>query len=59
VFAAICSYVHLQRLRAADVISNVYRLQRDLFKDVVAAFINSFIVGKEYLNPQFQAVVNA
>lgn len=59
VFAAICSYIHLQRLRAADVISNVYRLQRDLFKDVVAAFINSFIVGKEYLNPQFQAVVNA
>jgi hypothetical protein len=30
-----------------------------LFKDVVAAFVSSFIPGKEYLNPQFRAAVNA
>jgi len=30
-----------------------------LFKDVVAAFISSFILGKDYLNPQFRTAVNA
>ena len=59
IFSALCGYVHLQRLQVADVIANAYRLRRDLFKDVVAAFIKAFLPGKEYLNPQFSAVVNA
>jgi hypothetical protein len=59
VFAALCGYVHLQRLQAADVIANAYHLRQDLFKDVVAAFTNAFLPGREYLNPQFPAVVNA
>lgn len=59
IFAALCSYVHLQQMQIADLISNAYRWQRDLYKDVVAAFIRSFIVGNEYLNPQFQTPVNA
>jgi hypothetical protein len=58
-FAALCSYVHLQQMQIADVISNAYCWQRDLYKDVVAAFVRTFIVGKEYLNPQLQTAVNA
>lgn len=59
IFAALCSYVHLQQMQIAEVISNAYSWQRDLYKDVVAAFVRTFIVGKEYLNPQFQTAVNA
>ena len=59
IFAALCGYVHLQQLQIADVISNAYCWQRDLYKDVATAFIKSFILGKEYLNPQFQSAVNA
>jgi hypothetical protein len=58
-FAALCGYVHLQRMQAADVIRNAYRLRQDLFKDVAAAFVNAFIPGKEHLNPPFRAAVNA
>jgi hypothetical protein len=59
IFASICGYVHLQKLCALDVIGNCYRLQRDLFQDVIAAFIKEFISDKDYLNPQFSKAVNA
>jgi len=59
IFAALCSYIHLQQMRFADIISNAYQWQRELYKDVVASFVKGFMVGKEYLNPQFQAAVNA
>lgn len=58
-FAAILGYVELQRLRAADLISNCYRLRRELFNDVITSFINTFVQGKEHLNPKFHSVVNA
>ena len=58
-FAALCGYVHLQGLKATDVIANAYRLQQDLFKKVVASFVTTFMPGKEYLNPQFVSAVNA
>ena len=58
-FAAICGYVELQRLKAVDVISNCYKLRRELFNEIIASFIEVFTQGKEHLNPKFQAVVNA
>ena len=58
-FAAIFGYVELQRLRAMDVISNCYKLRRDLFNEVIASFIGSFAPGMEHMNSKFQAVVNA
>lgn len=58
-FAAICGYVQLQRLRATDMIRNCYRLQRELFNEVIATFIQAFIPNLEHLNPQFQPPVNA
>lgn len=59
IFAALCSYVHLQRMQFTDLISNAYQWQRDLYKDVVASFVSGFTAGKEHLNPQFQPAVNA
>jgi len=59
IFAALCAYVHLQEMQFTDVIQHAYAWKRDLFKDVVAAFISSFILGKDYLNPQFRTAVNA
>lgn len=59
IFAALCSYVHRQRLQITELIINAYRWQRDLYKDVVAAFVSSFISGQDYLNPQLRATVNA
>jgi hypothetical protein len=58
-FAAICGYVQLQRLRAMEIISNCYRLQRDLFNEVIASFIAGFMPTMQHLNPQFESAVNA
>ena len=58
-FAAICGYVQLQRLQATDVIRNCYRLQRELFNEVIAAFIKAFAPNLGHLNPHFQPPVNA
>jgi hypothetical protein len=54
VFAAICGYVQLQRLRVNDVIRNCYQLKRELFNAVIAAFIETFTPRLEHLNPQFR-----
>jgi hypothetical protein len=59
IFAAICGYVQLQRLHANDVIRNCYRLKRELFNQIIAAFIQTFTPNLEHLNPQFQPPVNA
>jgi len=52
-FAAIFGYVELQRLRAMDVISNCYKLRRDLFNEVIASFIGSFAPNMEHMNSKF------
>ena len=59
IFAALCGYIHLQKLQFTDIILNAYQWQKALYQDVVATFVTHFMVGKEYLNPQFQAPVNA
>ena len=58
-FAALCGYVQLQRLRARELISNGYRLRRDLFNEVIASFIGTFMPSMVHLNPQFQSGVTA
>jgi hypothetical protein len=59
IFAALCSYVYLQQMQFADLISNAYQWQRELYKDMVASFVSNFMAGKEHLNSQFQPAVNA
>jgi hypothetical protein len=58
-FAAICGFVQLQKLSFTAVINNCYSLQRNLFKDVIASFIGTFMPNMTHLNPEFQPVVNA
>ena len=58
VFAALCGYVHLQQMQLTDMILNAYQWQKALYQDVIATFITRFMVGKEYLNPQFSTSVN-
>ena len=58
-FAAICGSTHLQRLCLMDVLKNCYQVQRNLFNGVVVEFVRTFLPGKEHLNPQFHATVNA
>ena len=59
IFAALCSYVHLQRMKFVDIINNAYQWQRNLYTEVVAAFVRQFMEGTQHLNPQFQSAVNA
>ena len=59
IFSALCGYVHLQKVCATQLLSSLYQMQRTLFKEVVAGFIESFFVGKNHLNPQFKRAVNA
>ena len=57
--SALCGYVDLQKVCATRLLSSIYQMQRALFKEVVAEFIESFVVGKNHLNPQFKRAVNA
>ena len=59
IFAALCGYVQLQQMCATNIISTCYRLQRHLFDEVIASFIQTFMASKELLLPQFRAAVNA
>lgn len=59
IFAAICEYVKLRHMRAMDVIKNCYQLQRNLFNEVIAVFINTFAPSMHHMNPQFLSGVNA
>jgi len=59
IFAALCGYVHLQQMQFTDLISNAYQWQRELYQELIASFVSYFIIGKDYLNPQFQPAVNA
>ncbi|MDP2902967.1 MAG: hypothetical protein Q8N96_07625 [Methylovulum sp.] len=40
-------------------LDGTYPWQKALYKDVVASFVTGFMIGKEYLNPQFKPSVNA
>ncbi len=59
IFASICAYVKLQHMRATDVIENCYQLQRNLFNEVISAFITNFAPSMSHMNPQFFQAVNA
>ncbi len=59
IFSPICGFVQLQKLSFADVINNCYSVQRNLFNDVMASFIDTFMPNMNHLNPIFRSVVNA
>lgn len=59
VFAALFSYVHLQKMQMNDFFLNAYHWQRELYGQVVAGFVTGFMGDKEHLNPRFCKSVNA
>jgi hypothetical protein len=59
IFAALSGFLQLQKMQFTHAIDNAYQWRRELYTPVVAAFVKSFVPGKEHLNPQFNEVVNA
>jgi hypothetical protein len=59
IFASLCSFSHLQQMTLTDFIANAYQWKRELFTEVIATFIRSFVPGKENLLPKFRRAVNA
>jgi len=59
IFASLCSFVHLQQMQMTDFIKNAYQWKRQLYSDVIASFIHSFIPNKQHLNTEFHRTVNA
>ena len=59
IFASIFSFVYLQKMQIAQKFTNIYQHQRELFKDVVGAFIETFAKDKNYLLLKFAGLINA
>ena len=59
IFSALCGFISLQAMQLNNLIHNAYRWKRELFTEVIAAFIRSFTPDKEHLVPKFFPVVNA
>lgn len=59
IFASLCSFVHLQKMQISQVICSLYQWKRQLYSEVIAEFVKSFIPKGEHLNPQFSRTANA
>ena len=53
------SNVYLQKMQIAQEFMNIYQHQRELFKETVGAFVESFAKGKEHLLPKLTSAINA
>ena len=59
IFAGICAYVALQRMKVTDLVKNCYQISRELFKSVIADFIKDFAPSMKSLLPKFMPSINA
>ena len=59
IFAAILAFVYLQKMQIAREVMNIYQHQRELFKETVGVFVESFAKGKEHLLPKLARTINA
>jgi len=59
IFAALCGFIALQKMRLDQLIINAYSWKRDLFQGVVAQFIQQFMPSIQHLNSRFKNAVNA
>lgn len=59
IFAAMLGFVQLQKMCVCELIANCYRLQRELFNEVVAEFIQKLVPEIKNLLPEFKPLVNA
>jgi hypothetical protein len=56
IFAALCAYIYLKQICFVDMINNAYQWQRELYTDVIASFIKSFIQGQPTISGCCQCV---
>jgi hypothetical protein len=59
IFSSLCAYIHLQQMQMNDLLDNIYRWQRGLYRQVVRAFVTDFSKNKQSLNPVFAKSLNA
>jgi hypothetical protein len=59
IFAALSGFIQLQRMCISKLLRNCYRLQRELFSEVVSEFIQKFSPEIKNLEAEFTPVVNA
>ena len=59
IFSSIVGYVKLQQMRATDIISNCYQLQRNMFNEVIRSFINSFVPQMSHMDSKYMGGTNA
>ncbi len=57
--AALCRFVQLQEMQLIHAIVDTGQCKTQWLAQVVTAFVTGFIVGKERLQSQFRAVINA
>lgn len=59
IFASLCCFVQLQKMTVTALITNAYHWRRELYMEIVAAFITSFAPNVQHLNTKFKDAVNA
>ena len=59
IFASLCCFVQLQKMKVAELMSNAYRWKRELYMEIVASFTQSFASTVTHLNTKFKHSVNA
>ena len=59
IFAAISGFAQLRKMCVSELISNCYKLRRELFNEVVAGFIQKLVPEIKNLEPEFKPSVNA
>ena len=58
-FAALCGYIHLQKMQIIDFISSGYEINRKLFTGVIANFIVGFVHNLKQSGSEIGLPVNA
>jgi hypothetical protein len=59
IFCAICSFIKLEFMRVDNIIANWYQVQRNLFNQVIHAFIQASINTEGSFESQLRSLVNA
>jgi len=59
IFAALCCFIQLQKMKVMQLIDNVYQWKRALYADVVAAFTKEFSSSLPHLDTKYCDSVNA
>lgn len=59
IFASLCCFVQLQKMKVTALIGNAYQWKRELYMEIVASFTKNFAPSMAHLNTKFKGAVNA